>query len=412
MYLPRLIEGRLRRLTEEFPAVVVTGARQVGKTTLVENVFTEAADYVVFDPAIDVAGAREDPDLFLDNRSRPLILDEIQYAPELVGAIKRRIDRDRAPGQYILTGSQQWGMLKTMAESLAGRAVFLELEGFCLAEMWGHGSQQSWLEGWLEDPAALVASNPRRLTSERPVYEQLWRGWLPQTHFLPLDTIPDFHAGYQRTYIERDARLAASVSDWQQFGTLFRLVAALTAQEINHSQLGRDLGMTPQTAGRWLDILRATYQWFDVPAWYGSTVKRVSGKPKGYIADTGIACAAQAISSPQSLGAHPLWGALFETAVAAEVRKLCATFSPAPNIYHWRSHGGAEVDLLLERDGKLYPIEVKSSTHPGRKDARGMQAFRETYPRLQIQKGLILAPTDQVYQASKDDWVMPWDLSG
>jgi predicted AAA+ superfamily ATPase len=303
-------------------------------------------------------------------------------------------------------------MLKTMAESLAGRAVFLQLEGFCLAEMWGSGPERTWLQRWLDNPAEFIASEPQRLATQRPVYEQIWRGWLPQTHFLPLDTIPDFHAGYQRTYIERDARLVANVSDWQQFGMLFRLVAALTAQEINHSQLGRDLGMTPQTARRWLDILRATYQWFEIPSWSGSAVKRVSGKPKGHIADTGIACAAHAISSPQSVAAHPLWGPLFETAVAAEVRKQCATFSPAPNIYHWRSHGGAEVDLLLERDGKLYPIEVKSSSHPSRKDARGVQAFRETYPRLRIEKGLILAPTDRVYQVSEDTWVMPWDLSG
>lgn len=412
MYVKRLLEKRLRRLAQVFPAVIVTGARQVGKTTLLEKVFGDAADFVLFDPAIDVGTAREDPDLFLSNRPTPLVLDEIQYAPELVGAIKRHIDRDRTPGQYILTGSQQWAVIKTMAESLAGRAVFLDLESFCLAETAGSRSEKNWLEAWLDDPATFLASRPERLHTSRPVYEQLWRGWLPEAHFLPLDTIPDFYAGYQRTYIERDARLVGDVSDWQLFGRFFRLVAAFTTQEINYSQLGRDIGLTPQTARRWLDILVGTYQWFEIPAWSGSAVKRVSGKPKGFIADTGIACAAQAISAPQSIGSHPLWGALFETAVAAELRKLSAAISPAPNMYHWRSHGGAEVDFLLERDGRLFPIEVKTRSNPGRKETRGIRALRAAYTNERIEKGLVLAPTEEIAQLTEDDWALPWDMDG
>lgn len=411
MYIKRLLETRLSRLAEMFPAVVVTGARQVGKSTLVKHVFGAAAETVVFDPVVDVANARQDPELFLSSRRPPLILDEIQYAPELVAAVKRRIDRDRAPGQYIITGSQQWGVMRSMAESLAGRAVFLDLDGFCTAEICATGSGGNWLEAWMADPAAFLASRPKVACSGRTLYEQLWRGGLPEAHFLPMDGIPDFHRGYERTYIERDARLIADVSDWQQFGRFFRLVAAHTAQEINHSQLGRDLGLTPQSAKRWLSVLIATYQWFEVPPWSGNVVKRVSSKPKGYIADTGLACSAQAISSPTAIEAHPLYGALFETAVAAELRKLGAAMSPEPKIHHWRSHGGAEVDFLLERDGKFYPIEAKGTSTPGRKDTRGIRAFRATYPNLRIEKGLVLAPTESVYQLTEDDWAAPWSMT-
>lgn len=159
-------------------------------------------------------------------------------------------------------------------------------------------------------------------------------------------------------------RLLADVSAWQTFSRFIRLAAALTAQELNYSQLGREIGISPQTARRWLDMLRATFQWYDLPAFSGNDIKRVSSKPKGFVSDTGMACAAQLVSSPAALAAHPMLGALFETAVFAEVRKQAALLSPKPQIYHWRSAGGAEVDLLLERDGKYFPIEVKVKSQP------------------------------------------------
>jgi predicted AAA+ superfamily ATPase len=411
-YVPRFITQRLQSLASAFPAVVLTGARQVGKSTLVQETFGKVAQTVVFDPVVDVENARSDPDLFLNNHRTPLILDEIQYAPELVAAIKRRIDRDRTPGQYLMTGSQQWGVLKTMAESLAGRVVFLDLDGFCLGEVASPQAKGPWLPAWLADPERFLASRPERLTTPRTLYEQLWRGWLPEAQFLSPDTIPDFHQAYQRTCIERDVRLLVEVSDWQLFGRFVRLVSALTAQEINHSQLGRELGLTPQTSRRWLDVLVATFQWFELPAYSGNTIKRVSLKPKGYLADTGLACSSQAMTSPQAVGGHPLWGALFETAVAAELRKQVALMSPRPNLYHWRSHAGAEVDFLLERDGVFYPIEAKAGSMPRRSDTRGIAAFRETYPGLKVSKGLVLAPTESTYPLSENDVVVPWDIDG
>jgi len=411
MYHARIITDRLYRLFSVFPVVVLCGARQTGKSTLLAQTLGQEMETVVFDPVLDVENARQDPELFLNNRPSPVILDEIQYAPELVAAIKRRVDRDRRPGRYMLTGSQQWGVLRSISESLAGRAAFLDLEGFTLTECTLPDRPRTWLDQWLQDPESLVGRKPERLPVGRTLYEQLWRGFLPEAQFLPLDTIPDFHAAYQRTYIERDVRLLADVSDWQLFGRFLRLVAALTAQEVNRSQAGRELGVTPQTAGRWIDILKATFQWFELPAFSGSEVKKVSGKPKGYIADTGMACAAQAISTPPALGGHPLWGALFETAVVAEVRKQCSFLSPGPNLYHWRAHGGAEVDIVLEYDGKLYPIEVKAKSQPTRGDTSGLNAFRKRHPDRAVQAGLVLAPTERPLQLTENDYALPWDLT-
>jgi len=410
MYKKRRLTSRLHKLIETFPVVVIGGARQVGKSTLIKHAFPPGTDCVVFDPVVDVENARQDPDLFLNNHpGKPLLLDEIQYAPELVASIKRRVDRSRKPGQFVLTGSQQWEVMKSLAESLAGRAVFIDLEGFCLTEMTGKEEGTGWLASWIENPDGFVRETHNVISLQHTLYETLWRGFLPDATTLPLDTVADFHEAYFRTYIERDVRLLSDVSEWQTFGRFVRFAAALTAQEINYSQFGREIGISPQTARRWLDMLKATFQWFDVPAFSGNLIKRVSNKPKGFIADTGFACAAQLISSPRALGGHPMLGALFETAVAAEIRKQCALLSPKPQIYHWRSASGAEVDLLLERDGKFFPIEVKVKSQPAKRDAQGMKALRDSYPKLDIQPGLIVAPTDKFLKISEDAFAIPWN---
>jgi len=410
MFKPRIITDKLRKLASTFPSVVMTGARQVGKSTLLQHVFPDL-ESIVFDPVIDVGNARQDPELFLDNHRPPIILDEIQYAPELVPVIKRRLDKDRQAGQYIMTGSQQWQVLKSIAESLAGRTVFLAIEGFSLSETTQETTDSHWLQRWLDAPDHFQEVPNPRLSVARTLYEQLWRGWLPEADQLSLDVIPDFYQAYLQTYIERDVRKVADVADWQQFGRFIQLVAALTAQEINFSQLGRELGITSQTAQRWLATLRATFQWYEIPSYHGNTIKRVSGKPKGYVADTGLACSLQRLSSAQTLAGHPATGALFETAVVAEIRKLSNIMATPPMLYHWRSHGGAEVDLILERDGIFFPIEIKMTANPARRHASGLSAFRKTYAQLTIAPGLVIAPCSRFEQITEQDFALPWDTA-
>lgn len=417
-YKERAVSGKLANLVSHFPVVVVSGARQVGKSTLLKHQFPKW-DRVVFDPVIDVGNARLDPELFLNNHPSPLILDEIQYCPEVVPSIKRRVDEDKRPGLYILTGSQQWSVIKTISESLAGRAVFLDLEGFSLAEIGTFATGPSWLEKYLEAPDRFAREPHPRLRLSRTLYEQLWRGWLPEMNRHPLDLGEDFFSAYLRTYIERDARLMLDVADWQQFGRFVQLAAALTAQEVNHSQLGRNIGITPQSAKRWLAVLKATFQWHEIPAFHwheipafhGNAIKRLSTKPKGYFADTGLACHLARISSPKALGGHPMLGALFETAVAAELRKLMAPLSAKANLYHWRTHSGSEVDFLLERDGILYPIEVKLGSRPSRKDTSGIQSLRECYSKHEIAPGLVIAPAENFEAITEQNCATPWDLA-
>ena len=155
--------------------------------------------------------------------------------------------------------------------------------------------------------------------------------------------------------------------------------------------------------------MKATFQWHEVPAFSGNAVKRVSGRPKGYVADSGTVCRALAISTPKAVADHPAWGALFETAVYGEVRKAASLMSPPPVVHHWRTRGGAKVDLVLERDGVLFPIEVKASSQPSRRDTSGLNAFRKTYPRVKVAPGLVIAPCAGLLRLSEDDWALPWD---
>ncbi|MGB8144901.1 MAG: DUF4143 domain-containing protein [Chromatiaceae bacterium] len=240
--------------------------------------------------------------------------------------------------------------------------------------------------------------------------EWLWRGSLPRAIALDLAVIPDFWSGYHRTYVERDARLLAEVEDWQDFGRFVRLMSALTAQEINYSQLGREIGMVPQTARRWLQILEGTFQWLALPAFSGNPTKRVSSRPKGYLTDTGLACYHAQLSSPQSLAGHPLYGHLFETALAGDFIKQAVVLPTRPIFYHWRSAGGAEVDLILERDGILYPFEIKLTAAPNRRMASGIEAFRHVHTHLRVAKGALLCAVEQPRWINESVLALPWNL--
>ncbi|MBN2035774.1 MAG: ATP-binding protein [Chitinispirillaceae bacterium] len=409
MYIPRYLTEKLKKLVAHFPVVAVTGARQVGKSTLLKHVYGEQYKYFEFDPLVDLENARTDPDLFLDNRAPPLILDEVQYAPEVITAIKRRIDADRSPGQYLLSGSQQWQVMRSLADSLAGRVAFLDLYPFSAVEIASPPAELPWLVKWLDSKGTARFSARLKLRSN--LSEQLFRGFMPGIHETPLELAPDYFKMYERTYIERDARSLTNVEDANLFSRFFKLTCAMSAKELNYNQIGREIGLSAMTASRWLAVLRGTFQWHEVPAFSRNPIKRVSRKPKGFCADTGLMAYALAISSPTAILSHPMWGCIFETCVANEINKTLNAMSPSPIVYHWRSHGGAEVDFIIEKDGAFYPVEVKASSHPGRGDTSGISAFRKAHPGLDIAPGAIVAPTAESYPVTEQDWVIPWDAA-
>ncbi|MCC6221349.1 MAG: ATP-binding protein [Deltaproteobacteria bacterium] len=412
-YKERALGEKLKQLFSYFPVVVVSGARQVGKTELVTHLFGDIAKLVTFDPIIDVGAAREDPELFLNSQTTPIILDEIQYVPALTAVIKRKVDQNRVPGQYILTGSQQWEVMKNLSESLAGRAVFLDLDSFSLSEManlYADKTYRPWLVRWLADRNEIEQNtSPKRI--EINLYETLWTGSLPEATSLPRDVITDFHAGYIRTYIERDIRLLLTETDLVKFRKFYQLSSALTAQEINFSEFGRELGADYKVVQKWLSVLQATFQWYEIPAYFNNPVKRIAKKPKGIFSDTGLACHLLGIPKPEIIAGHPMYGRLFESLVIREMMKQLALMRPRPNLYHWRSHKKQEVDLIVECDNRLYPIEIKGKSNPDKNDLSGITAFRQAYPRDRVANGLIISAGERVYALSENDCVVPWNVS-
>ncbi|MBN1105541.1 MAG: ATP-binding protein [Deltaproteobacteria bacterium] len=408
-YRKRQAEEKLLRLKSYFKVVLVTGARQVGKSTLLTHLFPEVK-IIVFDPVQDLFGARQDPDLFLDNFPPPLILDEIQFVPELLPALKRRVDRLDSPGQYILTGSQNLSMLRSVAESMAGRVAILPLQSMTAYELSGWGSQDGWLPAYLDDPDSLEGLVDGAMDQLGNLARFLWRGSLPGLLDSPDEIVPDYFSAYIQTYVERDIRLMEDIRELSAFGRFLGLAGALTAQEVNASQFGRDVGVTPATARKWLDLLTNTYQWLELFPYQGNTVKRLSGKRKGFLRDTGMGCYLQRISSPDALAVSPMLGPMFETWAVNEVLRQGSTLAMPPQAYHWRTGGGAEVDLVLERDGRLYPIELKCKSNVTGHDVRGLRAFRETYPKEKIMTGLVVYAGKDSYRVDDHTMAIPWNL--
>jgi predicted AAA+ superfamily ATPase len=217
-----------------------------------------------------------------------------------------------------------------------------------------------------------------------------------------------FFTSYIQTYVERDLRLIDNVENLELFGRFLSLLAALTAKEIKYNELGREIGISHQTAKRWCSALLSLYQWRQVSPYYSNTIKRISESPKGYLTDTGVACHLLKIFSPTALAVHPLLGSLFETWVVGHIHQLFASCTAPPHAHHWRIHSGAEVDLILEWNGHFYPIEIKCSQNLSRADLYGFKAFRETHPHLKVMPNLLIHAGEDNYLMDKETLALSW----
>ena len=413
MYKKRIVQERLRLFAQNFKIILVVGARQVGKSTLLRNIFPEM-ECITFDPSSDIRGARSQPDDFLNNHPSPLILDEVQYAPELFPALKRRVDLSTEKGQYFLTGSHNLSMLRNAAETMSGRVGILNLSAMSIHELYDnvsfdeHGKQvpPSWLSTYLASPESLIDSFAGTLKSRNSL-EAMWYGGMPTLIDMHPSLVHEYFDGYVKTYLERDVQLHYAPRDLREFRNFLGVMAALTAQELNYKKLSSSVEATHGTLKRWLNLLDASYLWYEIKPYSRDNIKRVSKRGKGYLADTGLVCALQRLSTPNAIASHNMKGALFETYCVNQVRALMGNLPTKPALYHWRSAGGAEVDLVLSLDGKLYPIEIKCKSNITGHDARGIRAFQETYGSV-VQDGVILHTGHECYRVSSRVTALPW----
>jgi hypothetical protein len=398
--LPRLVARGLAARLRAMPAVVVTGARQTGKSTLVQDLVGGRRRYLSLDDLDVVDAARRDPESLVGGTG-PVTIDEVQREPELLRAVKRAIDRDRAPGRFVLAGSANLLLMRNVSESLAGRASYLALWPMTRREQAGEGRAGLWDElieardaDWIE----VLRGKPDVTADWRALVR---RGGFP-TPAVHMKTAQDravWFDGYIRTYLERDLQELSAISALPDFRRLMRAASLRLGQLANQTELGRDVAQKQPTVHRYLNLLETSYLLVRLPAYSVNKTKRIIKSPKLYFGDTGVAL--------HLTGGDEPGGAHLENLVLSDLVAWRDARIERAGIFYWRTSTGEEVDFVIEVDGRLLPVEVKATGRPRLTDAAHLRTFRKEYgPKARA--GLLLHTGSTLEWLTPDVLAAPW----
>jgi predicted AAA+ superfamily ATPase len=385
MWISRKIEPRIERSVRTRPVIVLTGARQTGKTSTLLHLFPNYA-FVSLDLPTEAELAEKAPASFLERHPPPVIVDEVQYAPGLFRHLKAEVDahRDRN-GQFLLTGSQKFTLMKNVAESLAGRADIVELETLSLAEI----------------RAALPAAG-----TEAGLESAIVRGGFPELYTNAEIDSTAFYNSYLATYLERDVRALANVGSLRDFERFLRACALRSANLLNKADLARDVGIAPSTANQWLSILEASGQVVLLEPWFSNRTKSMVKSPKLYLADTGLLCALLNIRSVEDLRRSPAVGAVWETFVFAQLRARERDAGRAGSLFFWRDRT-REVDFLIDTGGNVELFEAKWTELPNLRDTAHLEYVRGVIGAKLVTAGSVVCRTPNSFPFSNGFQAIP-----
>lgn len=402
-YLQRTLETTLRARAQDFPAILVTGPRQSGKTTLLQHAFGATHRFVALDEPDLRALALADPRLFMSQNPPPVIIDEIQYAPELLHYIKRDIDEHRREkARYVLSGSQNLLLMQNVTETLAGRISVLTLLSMSQAERTHQAQRLPFWERTFEPQLPAT-----RFATGEQVLSEVIRGGFPELVIEPQREARAWFSAYVQTYLERDIRSMRNVGNLSDFQRFLLALAAQTAQLLNVSALSRDLGIAVNTVKAWLSLLEASFQIVLLKPYYVNLGKRLVKTPKLYFLDAALPAYLAGLVDPKHALQGPMGGPLFENAVFAELYRAFVHRGESSKIFFWRTAAGHEVDFILDFGTHLVPIETKLTATPTPAIAANLTAFAELFPQ-QVQQSFLVCLAQQTMQFPHAITVMPF----
>lgn len=362
MYIKRTIESKIKSINKAFPAIIITGPRQVGKTSVLKHCMESDRQYITFDDLIIRKQFKEDPALFLQKYTGRLLIDEVQYVPEILSYLKMDIDNNKEYGKFWITGSQQFHLMKNVSESLAGRIMVLNMQGLSQSEKLGINDKLQFL------PQKHYSIQHSMELNE--LYNIIWCGSFPELYNNKNIKPSDFYSSYLKTYIERDVKDLINIENENSFLKFIQITASRTGQLLNYNDMANNVGVSVPTIKSWLSVLESSGLIYLLQPYYNNTTTRLVKTPKMYFLDTGLCSYLSGCYTPEILEKSIMSGAIFETYVVSEILKSYWHNGIEPRIYFYRDNNQKEVDILIEENGKIYPIEVKKTASPSKNDIR------------------------------------------
>lgn len=399
-YISRNLESVVNQLTKEYPVVLLTGPRQVGKTTMLKKLMENTnRGYVSLDDLNARNLAKSDPELFLQLHKPPILIDEVQYAPELFTYIKVHVDKNQNPGDFWLTGSQVFKLMRGVQESLAGRVAVLSMTTLSQAEMSNRDMTPFVVD--LEK----LSKRERVTTDTHGIFERIFKGSMPAIVSGANTNSQIFYSSYLSTYIERDVKELAESIDSLKFLRFMTAVAARCGQMLNVAEVARDADVNQQQAKAWLNVLETLGIIFYLHPYSNNLLKRLVKTPKLYFYDTGLVCYLTRWSSAETLESGAMNGAILENYVVSEIAKTYLNCGQEPFMYYYRDKDAKEIDIVLEHDGVLNPIEIKKTSNPGTDLTKVFALLdKASVPR---DKGAVICMKPNLGAIDRDNYIVP-----